>query len=154
MPPAHICHGKNNVWNEEEVLDAIHTNPLTSSCWVAYEIGLSQNAGWCTLHEEHLYSFHVWQQGLQPGDSNIPFQLVLLMGFAENSSWNRLSLCRVLWTDKATLTRSEVNNLDNLHECLLENPHPAEHSSFCQNCRQLHNWTVHDRELSQWNPVS
>jgi hypothetical protein len=74
MPPAHVCHGRYSVWNEEEVLDAVHTNPLTSTCWVTYEVRLLQNAGWFTLHEERLYSFHAQQQGLQLGDNNLPIQ--------------------------------------------------------------------------------
>jgi hypothetical protein len=27
MPSAHIANGRGNVYNEEEVLDAVHTNP-------------------------------------------------------------------------------------------------------------------------------
>jgi hypothetical protein len=33
-----------NVQSEEEVLDAVHTNPLISTCQVTYETDLSQNA--------------------------------------------------------------------------------------------------------------
>jgi hypothetical protein len=74
MPLAH-AHSRHNAWNEEEVLDAIHANPVTSICWFTYEIGLSQNSVWCTLHDECLYPFHIQEQWLQPGDSNLPLQI-------------------------------------------------------------------------------
>jgi hypothetical protein len=42
-----------------EVLNVVHSNPLTSIHQVAYETGFPQSAVWHMLHEEWLYSFHV-----------------------------------------------------------------------------------------------
>jgi hypothetical protein len=68
IPPAHIGHGRYNVQNEEEMLDAAESNPQTTSCWDAYETGLSWSAVWHTMHEEHLYPFQVQHaKGLQKG---------------------------------------------------------------------------------------
>jgi hypothetical protein len=59
----------------EEVLDAVHANPSTSTHPIAHETGLSLSIVWHTLHEEQLYPFHVQlAQGLQPGDNNLCVQ--------------------------------------------------------------------------------
>jgi hypothetical protein len=132
MPPVHVCQGRNSIWNEE-VLNAIYTNPLIITCWATYQICLKQNAGWFTLHEDHLYSFHAQQQGLQLGYNNLPFQFCwwFLHRTLDEPNFHCALYCGVI---RQHSTRSEVNNLHNLHECLLENPHASEHSSVCQRC--------------------
>lgn len=60
-----------NVQNEENVLDAVRANPLTS----ARCSGPPLSAVWHTLHAGQVYSFHVQlAQGLQPGDNNLRLQ--------------------------------------------------------------------------------
>jgi hypothetical protein len=76
MPPAHVCHSRCNMQNEE-VIGSVFTNPSTSTRWVTYETGLSQSAVYHMLHGEWLYPLHVQvSHELQPGDSrfNLHFQ--------------------------------------------------------------------------------
>jgi hypothetical protein len=41
------------------VSEAAQMNPLISNLHVTYETGLSENAVWHALNEDHLYSFHL-----------------------------------------------------------------------------------------------
>jgi hypothetical protein len=41
VPQAHSGHSRHNMQDEEEVLDAIHANPLTTTCLVTCERTLS-----------------------------------------------------------------------------------------------------------------
>lgn len=42
VPTACANHGPHSMENEEEVLDAIHANPMASAHWVTYKTGLPQ----------------------------------------------------------------------------------------------------------------
>jgi hypothetical protein len=44
MPQTHVCHGRLNVQNGDELLDAVHANLSISTRQVAYTAGLSRNA--------------------------------------------------------------------------------------------------------------
>jgi hypothetical protein len=40
MPPAHVGHGRNDMQNEDKMLDAIKANILNSIHWVGNKTGL------------------------------------------------------------------------------------------------------------------
>jgi hypothetical protein len=43
MPPTHVRHGRRNIQNKDEMLNAVHANPSTSTGRVAYETPLSES---------------------------------------------------------------------------------------------------------------
>jgi hypothetical protein len=48
MPPAHNGHGRCSVWKEDELLAAVHANPM---CQIPHETALPQNTEWkCCSH--------------------------------------------------------------------------------------------------------
>jgi hypothetical protein len=151
MPPAHVGHSRCNMQNEE-VLGSECTNASTSTHRVTYETGLSQSAFYHMLHGEWLYPVHIQlAQELQPGDSR----------FNLNFHFCSLPIHKIVgepvsyeWTDRATVTRSQVNCLHNLREWTLESPNTTwccsfQHQCLSCNCRWLPNFSY----LSWWSSV-
>jgi hypothetical protein len=112
---------------EEEMLGAVHVDPSTNTHWIQYETGLSY-----TLHEEHLYCLEAqFVQGLQPGDNNLCLHFCLW--FIPKIVGEPDLLGHVLWIDEAAFTRSAVNNLQSINECVLENFVPFDALHFNRN---------------------
>jgi hypothetical protein len=54
-PRAGIDRGRCRLQNQEELTDVIRDNPSTDILQVAYQVGLSRNAVWPTLHADQFY---------------------------------------------------------------------------------------------------
>jgi hypothetical protein len=94
MSPANVCCSTPNGKHEGEVLDAVNANPLTSTHWVTSKTGLSWNAD-CQVDIKFCLQFCYWLLHKNIDEYDVT--------------------CHVLWTDKATFTRSGVNNFHCLH---------------------------------------
>jgi hypothetical protein len=135
--------GRLNVRDEEDVLDVVQDNSNTRH--ISSATGrLSRSAVWHTLCENQFYTFHLQpEQGLRPGDKHLRLQFSrwVLHKTVDTPQF----LCRVLWTDEVVFTRSDVNNLHNLHVWATESPRATRHSSFQRldrNCTWQRNRTV------------
>jgi len=73
LPSAHVSSEwahKQNMEEQENILDMVQRNPTTSTRRLSARIGVSRTRVWRTLHEDDLHPFHPQPvQNLHPGDS-------------------------------------------------------------------------------------
>ena len=73
LPSAHVSSErarKQNMEEQENVLDMVERSPATSTRRLSARIGVSRTRVWRTLHEDGLYLFHQQNvQNLHTGDS-------------------------------------------------------------------------------------
>lgn len=108
--------------NEEEVLEAVATNPRTNTRAVAYEVGISQASVWRTVHEQLLHPYHIQRvQALTPADfqRRREFSQWYINQTSDDGAFSSL----VLFTDETTFTRTGMFNTHNMHYWDEENPH-------------------------------
>lgn len=118
-----------NVNVEEEILDAVHTSPTTSTRRLSCRFNISQTSVWRILREQQLYSFHVTPvQDLLPQDYNNRKEFCQWL--VRQKSVDRNFLKRILVTDESCFTRNGVVNFRNTHIWAEENPHEVAVTHF------------------------
>jgi len=113
LPSAHVSSErarKQNMEEQENILDMVQRSPTTSTRRLSARIGVSRTRVWRTLHEDSLYPFHPEPvQNLHPGNS------AMRLEFCHWLNTNRQLLPLTLFTDEATFTRNGINNTRNSH---------------------------------------
>ena len=96
---------KQNMEEQENVLDMVQRSPTTSTRRLSARIGVSRTRVRRTFHEGGLYSFHPQPvQNLHPGDSAMQLE------FCHWLHTNRQLLPLILFTNEVTFTRNRINN--------------------------------------------
>ena len=110
---------KQNMEEQENILDMVQRGPTTSTRTLPARIGVSRTRVWRTLHEDGLYLFHAQPvQNLHPGDSAMRLELCHWLYI------DRQLLPLILFTDEATFTRNGIKKKTrNSHRWSQENPH-------------------------------
>ena len=111
LPGAHVSSErarKQNMEEQESILDMVQRSPTTSTRRLSARIGVSRTRLWRTLHEDGFYPFHTQPvQNLHPGDSAMRLELCHWL------HTNRQLLPLILFTDEATFTHNGTKNTRN-----------------------------------------
>jgi len=128
VPSAHVSSErarKQNMEEQENILDTVQRSPTTSTRRLSARIGVSRTRVWRTLHEDDLYPLRPQPvQNLHPGDS------AMRLEFCHGLHTNRQLIPLILFTDEATFIRNGINNTRNSHRWSHENPHGTVETNF------------------------